>query len=74
MRVAAAAGLHDIDLDPANIRLRESPEGWLPVLTDFNLVPQTVRAPNPIVALLYRTGLRDPSYRDRRWLRILERL
>jgi len=74
IRVASAAGLHDIDLDPDNIRLRETTDGWLPVLFDFNMIPQHVRAPNPLVALLYKTGLRDRSYRDRRWLRRLERL
>ena len=74
IRIASAAGLHDIDLDPDNIRLHETPEGWLPVLFDFNMIPQHVRAPNPFVALLYRTGLRDRSYRDRRWLRRLERM
>lgn len=74
VRIAGGAGLHDIDLDPANIRLRESSDGWLPVLSDFNMVPQNVRAPNPLLALFYRTGLRHPSYRDRRWLRILARM
>jgi hypothetical protein len=74
IRIASAAGLHDIDLDPDNIRLRKTAAGWLPVLFDFNMIPQHMRAPNPFVALLYRTGLRDRSYRDRRWLRRLERL
>ena len=74
VRIAADAGLHDIDLDPRNILLRRTSDGWLPVLHDFNLIPQHMRAPNPWVALLYRTGLRHPSYRDLRWLRRLERL
>ena len=71
---ASAAGLHDIDLDPDNLRVRHTRHGWLPVLFDFNMMPQHIRAPNLFVALLYRTGLRDPSYRDRRWLRVLEQL
>jgi len=74
IRAASAAGLHDIDLDPDNLRVRHTSHGWLPVLFDFNMMPQHIRAPNLFVALLYRTGLRDPSYRDRRWLRVLEQL
>jgi RIO-like serine/threonine protein kinase len=74
VRIASNAGLYDIDLDPRNILLRDTAEGWLPVLHDFNLIPQHLRAPNPLVAFLYRTGLRHPSHRDRRWLRRLERL
>jgi hypothetical protein len=64
-------GLYDIDMSPSNFRMVAGENGWRPVLFDFNLMPQHLYAPNPLVALLYRTGLRHPAHRDRRMLRRL---
>lgn len=71
VEVAGKAGLYDIDLSPTNMKLRRTPQGWMPVLFDFNLIPQHQHAPNPWVTLLYWTGLRHPAHRDRLMLRKL---
>lgn len=64
MRTAHAAGLYDLDLNAGNIKLRESGGRLLPVIYDFNLLPQHRYAPNPFRALSFRLGLRYPGYRD----------
>jgi hypothetical protein len=69
VRRAEAAGLHDLDLYYENILLRERDGRWLPVLHDFNLLPQHLYPPNPFLAFAYRVGLRRKSHRDYRCIR-----
>lgn len=71
VHVASGHGLYDIDMSPSNFRMQPDGDGWRPVLFDFNLMPQHLHAPNPFVALLYRTGLRHPAHRDRSMLQRL---
>ena len=66
---AEVSGLHDLDLFYKNILLRKRDDTWLPVIHDFNLVPQYQYPPNPFLALAYRTGLRRKSHRDWRCLK-----
>ncbi len=66
---AEASGLHDLDLFYKNILLRKKNENWLPVIHDFNLVPQYQFPPNPFLALAYLTGIRKKSHRDWRCLK-----
>ena len=66
---AEAAGLHDLDLFYKNVLVREKNGTWLPVIHDFNLVPQYQYPPNPFLALAYLTGLRKKSHRDWRCLK-----
>jgi predicted Ser/Thr protein kinase len=65
---AEASGLHDLDLFYKNILCRQQNGVWLPVIHDFNLVPQYQFPPNPILALAYLTGIRKKSHRDWRCL------
>lgn len=69
VRLAEAAGLHDLDLFFRNILVRESQDGWAPVIHDFNLVPQHLFPPNPFLYLAYRLGIRKNSHRDYRCIR-----
>ena len=69
VRLAETAGLHDLDLYYRNILVRQSSAGWLPIIHDFNLVPQHLFPPNPFLALAYRLGLRKNSHRDYRCIR-----
>lgn len=66
LREADRAGLHDLDLYYRNILVRERDGKWLPVLHDFNLMPQYRYPPNPFLWLAYRSGIRKKSHRDRR--------
>jgi len=66
---AEASGLHDLDLFYKNVMVRRQNDTWLPVLHDFNLLPQYRYPPNPFLALAYLTGLRKRSHRDRRCLK-----
>ena len=66
---AEAAGLHDLDLFYKNVLVREKNGTWLPVIHDFNLVPQYQYPPNPFLALAYLIGLRRKSHRDWRCLK-----
>jgi len=66
---AEAAGLHDLDLFYKNVLVRKQNDTWLPVIHDFNLVPQYQYPPNPFLALAYLTGLRKKSHRDWRCLK-----
>jgi len=66
---AEAAGLHDLDLFYKNVLTRERNGAWLPVIHDFNLVPQYQYPPNPFLALAYLIGLRKKSHRDWRCLK-----
>ena len=69
---AEAVGLHDLDVCASNIFVKPTERGWMPVLFDFNMMPQHLHAPNPWVGLLYRLGWRHPSHRDRLMLKHLE--
>ena len=66
---AGAAGLFDLDIFYKNVMVRRLGDVWLPVLHDFNLMPQYMYPPNPFLALAYLTGIRKKSHRDRRCLR-----
>jgi len=66
---AEAAGLHDLDIFYKNVLVREKNGIWLPVIHDFNLVPQYQFPPNPFLAFAYLTGLRKKSHRDWRCLK-----
>ena len=66
---ASAAGLYDLDISTKNIKVRKTEAGWMPVVYDFNLVPQYLYPPNPLLALAYWTGFRSKSHRDRRAIR-----
>ena len=64
VELAAAVGLHDLDINAGNIRLHKQDGRWVPELHDFNMVPQHIHAPNPLRALMLRLGIRDRSIRD----------
>ena len=66
---AEASGLHDLDIFYKNVLVREKNGTWLPVIHDFNLVPQYQYPSNPFLALAYLTGLRKKSHRDWRCLK-----
>lgn len=66
---AEASGLHDLDLFYKNILVRKQADEWLPVIHDFNLVPQYQFPPNPFLAFAYLTGIRKKSHRDWRCLK-----
>jgi len=66
---AESAGLHDLDLFYKNILLRKPDDIWLPVIHDFNLVPQYKFPPNPFLAFAYLSGIRKRSHRDWRCLK-----
>jgi hypothetical protein len=68
-REAEAAGFHDLDIFYKNLMVRKIGDTWLPVLHDFNLVPQYQYPPNPFLALAYLTGIRGKSHRDWRCLK-----
>lgn len=61
---AASIGLHDLDISPGNIKLRQVSGLWQPLIYDFNLLPQHLFAPNPFRWLSFKLGLRHPGYRD----------
>lgn len=73
---AEAAGLFDLDLYYRNILVRRDEGSWIPVLHDFNLLPQHLFPPNPFLAMAYLLGIRRKSHRDRRcisqWRRFSE--
>lgn len=64
-----AAGVHDLDLHAMNVIVEQRPDGELiPRLFDFNMIPATTRARNPLIGLAIRLGLVDLRSRDRRRL------
>jgi hypothetical protein len=69
VRVAELNGLHDLDIFYKNVLVREDSGVWLPVVHDFNQMPQDRHPPNPFLALAIKTGLRKRSHRDYRCLR-----
>lgn len=66
-------GLFDMDTPAKNVKVVVDERGARPLLFDFNLLPQCIVPPNPIVALMYKFGVRKPTHRDYRgvasWLR-----
>lgn len=64
VRTAASLNLHDLDISAGNIKLRQTARGWMPLIYDFNLLPQHLFAPNPFRGLSFKLGLRPPGYRD----------
>jgi hypothetical protein len=68
-QAAEAAGMHDLDIFYKNVMVRKRGDTWLPVLHDFNMIPQHMHPPNPFLALAYLTGIRRKSHRDWRCLK-----
>ncbi len=66
---ASAAGLYDLDMNTGNVFVVDDDGTARLVLCDFNMVPQHLYPPNPLLALAYRLGIRRKSYRDERNLR-----
>lgn len=69
VHLAESAGLHDLDLFFRNVLVRQTKEGWVPVIHDFNLVPQHLFPPNPFLRAAYLLRLRKNSHRDYRCIR-----
>jgi tRNA A-37 threonylcarbamoyl transferase component Bud32 len=69
---AHRAGLYDLDLCANNICVRQTSEGWQPMLFDFNILPAYLYARSPITTLFYKVGLRKPCDRDHRHLKDFE--
>ena len=63
---ARAAGIHDLDINDANVNLTRRPSGWTPIVYDFNIMPQYLHPSNPLISLGFKLGLKDRSYRDMR--------
>ena len=68
-QTAEAAGMHDLDIFYKNVMVRKLADTGLPVLHDFNMIPQYQYPPNPFLALAYLTGIRRKSHRDWRCLK-----
>lgn len=66
-------GLHDLDISAGNLMVNKSSGIWKPKLYDFNIMPQYLFPPNPIVGLGYKLGIRKKSFRDYRSLKNWER-
>lgn len=66
---ARQAGIHDLDINDANVNLHLTQQGWMPVVYDFNMMPQHLHPTNPIMFLGFLLRIRDRSYRDFRSVR-----
>jgi hypothetical protein len=62
------AGIYDLDLCASNIRVRQTPDGWQPLLFDFNMMPQYEFSRSPFTRFFYKIGWRQRGGRDRRHL------
>jgi hypothetical protein len=69
---ANRADIYDLDLCANNIRVRQTPDGWQPLLFDFNMMPQYQFSRSPFTAFFYKIGLRKREGRDRRHLEDFE--
>jgi hypothetical protein len=69
---AHRARLYDLDLCANNIRVRQTADGWQPMLFDFNMLPAYLFARSPLTVFLYKVGLRKPWGRDLRHLNDFE--
>lgn len=66
-------GIHDLDISVGNLKINKSSGVWKPKLYDFNIMPQYLFPPNPIVGLGYKLGIRKKSFRDYRSLKNWDR-
>lgn len=65
--------VHDLDISVGNVMINKVEEKWVPTLYDFNIMPQYLFPPNPMVGLAYKLGIRKKSFRDYRSLRNWDR-
>ncbi len=65
--------IHDLDISAGNLMICESDGVFKPKLYDFNLIPQYLFPPNPILGFAINSGLRKKSYRDYRSLKNWQR-
>lgn len=73
VKYAESHGIHDLDISVGNLKIKEFDGIWKPKLYDFNIMPQYLFPPNPIVGLGYKLGIRKKSFRDYRSLRNWDR-
>jgi hypothetical protein len=69
-KVAWSEHLFDLDLHNQNVLAVRRNGGWRPFLFDFNMMPKDVSS-SFLTRVMFQLGLRDPAYRDRRWLKQL---
>ena len=69
-KIAWSADLFDLDLHNHNVMAVRKDEKWQPMLFDFNMLPKEVGG-RLLTRMMFHLGLRDPAYRDRRWLKQL---
>ena len=72
VREVHGSEIFDLDLCANNIRVRQTSEGWQPMLFDFNMLPLYLFARSPLTSFLYKVGLRKPWGRDMRHLKDFE--
>lgn len=70
---AEVNGIHDLDISVGNVLVNNTDGNWSPKLYDFNIMPQYLFPPNPIVGLAFKLGIRKKSFRDYRSLRNWDR-
>jgi len=73
VRAAEKSGVHDLDISVGNVMINKVEEKWVPTLYDFNIMPQYLFPPNPMVGLAYKLGVRKKSFRDYRSLKNWDR-
>jgi serine/threonine protein kinase len=73
VHVAEKNNIHDLDISVGNLKIDKSSGIWKPRLYDFNIMPQYMFPPNPMVGLGYKLGIRKKSFRDYRSLRNWDR-
>ena len=73
VRAAEKNGIHDLDISVGNLMANKVNGNWEPILYDFNIMPQYLFPPNPVVGLAFKTGIRKKSFRDYRSLRNWDR-
>ena len=73
VKAAEQNGIHDLDISVGNLMANKVNGNWEPILYDFNIMPQYLYPPNPIVGLAFKTGIRKKSFRDYRSLRNWDR-
>jgi serine/threonine protein kinase len=73
VHIAEMNKIHDLDISVGNVMITKIKDKWMPTLYDFNIMPQHMFPPNPIVGLGYKLGIRRKSFRDYRSLRNWDR-
>ncbi len=73
VKCAEENGIHDLDISVGNVMAHQFDGKWKLTLYDFNIMPQYLYPPNPIMALAFKAGIRKKSYRDYRSLRNWDR-